>query len=184
MDNGAWTDLISNATMLKLEERGDLRRWLGELPGGARRVAAHVHKSTHHRCFNSIMGNALFCLAARAESNAQVYLPRRAATRERDHGPELDAVGGALGAVAEEQGGRGRNGAALTDEERDVAPWLILDDVVRLQVTVQLLRPLGEGLALFAEHDAVHRANSRVGSHLAKDLAFYAAVGKWASLRD
>ncbi|MFE7836510.1 hypothetical protein ACFU53_10770 [Streptomyces sp. NPDC057474] len=173
MDSGAWTDLISNATMLTTEERDDPRPWLGELPGGARHVAAYVHESTHHWCFNSIVGNALFALAARAESNAQAYLLRRAATPERDQSPELDAVGEALGAVVEEQGGLGCNGAPLTDEERDVDPWLVLDDVVRLQVTVRLLRPLAEGLALFAEHDAVPRVNSRVGSHLAKDLAFY-----------
>ncbi|MET9683365.1 hypothetical protein [Streptomyces coeruleorubidus] len=173
MDSGAWTDLISNATMLTTEERDDPRPWLGELPGGARHVAAYVHESTHHWCFNSIVGNALFALAARAESNAQVYLLRRVATPERDHSAELDAVGEALGAVVEEQGGRGRDGAPLSDEENDVTPWLILDDVVRLHVTVRLLRPLAEGLALFAEHDAVPRLNSRVGSHLAKDLAIY-----------
>ncbi|MGX1239592.1 hypothetical protein RKD46_000696 [Streptomyces pseudovenezuelae] len=173
MDSGVWTDLISNATMLTTEERDDPRPWLGELPGGARHVAAYVHESTHHWCFNSIVGNALFALAARAESNAQMYLLRRIATPDRDHSAELDAVGEALGEVVEEQGGRGRAGTPLSDEENDVTPWLILDDVVRLHVTVRLLRPLAEGLALFAEHDAVPRLNSRVGSHLAKDLAFY-----------
>lgn len=173
MDSGAWTDLISNATMLTTEDRDDPRPWLGELPGGARHAAAYVHESTHHWCFTSIVGNALFALAARAESNATVYLLRRVATPDRDRSAELDAVGEALGAVVEEQGGRGRNGAPLSDEERDVIPWQILDDVVRLHVTVRLLRPLAEGLALFAEHDAVPRLNSRVGSHLAKDLAFY-----------
>ncbi|WP_369275664.1 hypothetical protein AB5J55_42015 [Streptomyces sp. R11] len=173
MDNGAWTDLITNATMLTAEERDDPRPWLGELPGGSHDVAAYVHESTHHWCFNSRVGNALFTVAARADSNAQVYLLRRAASTWRDYSPELDAVGEALSDLVEERGGLGRNGRRLTAEDRVDAPWLILDDVLRFQVTIRLLRPLAEGLALFAEHDAVPRVNSRAGSHLAKDLAFY-----------
>ena len=48
----------------------------------------------------------------------------------------------------------------------------IKDDLVRLQVTQALLRPLAEGLALFAEYDAVSRTQSHSATPLPGTIAW------------
>jgi hypothetical protein len=74
----------------------------------------------------------------------------------QDWGPFLRAVVGDP---------RPRLGARLKSVREDLG-IAVHDDVIRIQAAMTLLRPLAEGLALFAEFDALSRTQSRAWSPL------------------
>ncbi|MFP3989470.1 hypothetical protein U9R90_18690 [Streptomyces sp. E11-3] len=136
-------------------------------------MSAYIHEWTHHWCFHSAVGNALVALAVRADGNAQVCLLRRVVSESAAESAELDVMARSFAELAEEFGGLGRRVPPLPPAELSEAEWAVLDAMVRFHIAVRLLRPLAEGLALFAEHDAVSRLQSRAASSLTWNLAFH-----------
>jgi hypothetical protein len=161
------TDLLSNATRIVMPGDEDPRPWLGVIATGNRQLLTFIHEMTHHWCFDSIVVNAQRMIATRAETNAVAL-----ATLSRDPdraGPDADTVPhdeepspeeairlwGAL--MRAMYGPPNRNNLIAAD---DLLINAVADDLIRLEVTQALFRPLAEGLALFAEYDAISRSQS------------------------
>jgi hypothetical protein len=110
----AWTDLITNSTLLSgvdvAESLSGLLGW-GRFP--KRALSAFLHESIHHWCFLSPLGSALSLLQLRAFRRAFAQMI-------------------------------GEGDADLFD---------VLRDVIKVETAIAFLRPLAEGLALFAEFD-------------------------------
>lgn len=162
----AWTDMLSNATSIAPDDAtDDPRPWLRDLPGGADHVGAFVHEFTHHWCFDSVVGAAVSTVARRAELTSFALLLSRSARTDDD----LDL----LRQLVEAMIGHPRDGLCGQDESRLRAA--LAGDVLRIETTLAMLRPIAEGLALFAEFDAVSRILSDAWSPLPPVLATYFA---------
>ncbi|MFD4504846.1 hypothetical protein [Streptomyces sp. NPDC058457] len=173
-DRGGVTDLFTNATRLVPPELEDPRHWLGPVgQGPPEQLLTYLHEATHHWCFRSAVGYSLLLLAARAGMNADALSalsedledPHRQtddiwADLSEDWGPVLRAVAGDP---------RGRLGSRLQSVRRELE-LAIVDDVLRIELVTALLRPLAEGLACFAEYDAVSRLESNSFSPLPMGL--------------
>ncbi|MFG2022147.1 hypothetical protein [Streptomyces sp. NPDC048825] len=176
-DRAGITDLFTNAVRLCPPEREDPRHWLGPIGHGPpEQLLTFLHEVTHHWCFRSDVGQALLFLAARADMNAHAL---SALSDDIDERPNNDVsddlwgefvrdLGPLLRAAVEDP--RSRLGSRLESVRNDLG-LAVHDDVIRIQVALALLRPLAEGLALFAEFDAISRIQSEVWSPLPYSVA-------------
>lgn len=195
MDGRGWTDIFTNATgIAPRPEEDDPRPWLG-VPESAPHVSTFLHEATHHWCFHSPVGNVLLGLIARAEANATLLLitrdrPRRAAkaTEALDLlGQFFEAVFGPTSTFPDPRslleasrspqlrphlGWRDLKLAEIV-ERRDELVEAVAEDLVRVETAISLLRPLAEGLAQFAQYDAVSRVGSSAWSPLQPALAMH-----------
>lgn len=171
-DGSGVTDWISNVTRIAPASGEDPRPWLTPIASGNDRLLTFVHEATHNWCFNSAVVHAQMYVAGRAELNATAYLmlqddPAEDAEASPTH--LLQLIGAMLRAAIEDP--RPRFGDRVA-EVRDQLGYYIHDDVIRLEVVNELFRPLAEGLALFAEYDAVSRLRSRAWSPLPTAIAW------------
>src|SRR5262249_45700435 len=125
----------------------------------------------HNWCFTSAVVHAQLHVAARAEINATTLV----ALGDGRVGQGGDSETETLGLFSEffhalGEDPRPRVGENI-QEVRDELSLAVHDDVIRLEVIQALLRPLAEGLALFAEYDAVSRAGSKAWSPLPMAVA-------------
>lgn len=156
----------------------DPRPWLTPVASGADRLLTFLHEATHNWCVNSAVVRAQLFVAGRAELNATAYLmlqdepdpADRAAPGGGSPGRALRLLGRAVRDLAGDP--RPRLGSALP-RVRDQLGLRVHDDVVRLEVATELFRPLAEGLAGFAEYDAVSRFSSRAWSPLPVAVAWH-----------
>lgn len=170
------TDLLSNATRIVAQPDEDPRPWLGAVPTvGSRQLLTFVHEATHNWCFSSAVGQAQVFIAQRAETNATLL-----GALWDDPDPSRDNVSlvnafahfGSMFRAGSMYGDkRGHFGGDL-DRVRGELAALIADDLLRLEVAEAILRPLAEGLALFAEYDAVSRGASTAWSPLPSTVAW------------
>ncbi|MBM2615640.1 hypothetical protein JIG36_08755 [Actinoplanes sp. LDG1-06] len=165
-DGSGVTDWISNVTRLTPDWAEDPRPWLTPIATGNGRLLTFLHEATHNWCFNSAVVHAQMYVAGRAEMNALVYLmlqddPEPGESSGPAH--DLRMFGQFIRDVSGDP--RRRLGERVA-EVRDRLGLHVHDDVVRLEVAGALLRPLAEGLALFAEYDAMSRLRSRAWSPL------------------
>jgi hypothetical protein len=163
-DGSGVTDLVSNATRLLPNALEDPRPWLSEVPSGNGRILTYLHELTHHWCFTSVLVNAQLHLISRAEVRGTVYtyLSGRV-TGNGDSEDDIGLLGSIMQGIFGQPAPLDLRGA---EQLRRQASGDIHDDVVRLEVVGSILRPLTEGLALFAEYDAVSRDDSDAWSPL------------------
>jgi hypothetical protein len=167
------TDLFSNATQIVPQREEDPRPWVGPVASGNERLLNFVHEATHRWCFSSAVYHAQIYLAGRANFNAMALIGLNGDSAQRisdgSQTPLVELFGEAFRQIlrAPQLGG----GKTL-DELREDLRYAILDDMVRLDVIQALYRPLAEGLALFAEYDALSRKGSRAWSPLPAAIAF------------
>jgi hypothetical protein len=165
------SDLLSNATRIVPQPDEDPRPWLGDVASGNGQLLTFIHEATHNWCFTSTVVHAQLHLAARAEINAAtlVALGDGRVRRGGDSEPgPLELFSELFHALSQDP--RPRVGENI-QRVRDQLSLAVHDDVIRLEVVQALLRPLAEGLALFAEYDAVSRANSKAWSPLPMAVA-------------
>ena len=176
-DGSGVTGWISDVTRTPPASGADPRPWLTPIASGNDRLLTFLHEATHNWCFNSAVVHAQMYVAGRAELNAMAYLvlqddpdpARRAAPGKASPTLMLQLLGQAARATVGDPRPRlGRTVRAV----RDQLGLHIHDDVVRLEVVNELFRPLAEGLALFAEYDAVSRFASRAWSPLPLAVAW------------
>jgi hypothetical protein len=163
------TDLFSNATRIVPQPDEDPRPWLGPVASGNPQVLTFIHEATHNWCFSSPVVQAQLHLATRAAINSTAWIalcdPPDDETAEDQSSPaRFLALSGEIyralhGDPRPQLGGR-------LEQVRDDLSAAVHDDLIRLEVIEALLRPLAEGLALFAEYDALSRPESKGGSPL------------------
>jgi hypothetical protein len=176
-DGSGVTDWISNVTRITPVSGEDPRPWLTPIASGNDRLLTFLHEATHNWCFNSAVVHAQLYVAGRAELNAMAYLmlqdepdpAQRAARGKASPTLMLQLLGQAVRALVGDP--RPRLGGTVRTV-RDQLGLHIHDDVIRLEVVSELFRPLAEGLALFAEYDAVSRFSSRAWSPLPLAVAW------------
>jgi hypothetical protein len=170
-DGSGVTEWISNVTRITPTSGEDPRPWLTPIASGNDRLLTFLHEATHNWCFNSAVVHAQIYVAGRAELNAMAYLmlqdePDPADLAEPGEASPtlmLRLLGQAIRAMVGDP--RPSLGGEV-ESVRDQLGLHIHDDVIRLEVVNELFRPLAEGLALFAEYDAVSRFRSRAWSPL------------------
>ncbi|MCQ4211731.1 hypothetical protein [Streptomyces longispororuber] len=181
-DRAGVTDLFTNAVRLAPAEKEDPRHWLGPVGHGPpEQLLTFLHEVTHHWCFSSDVGQALLFLAARADMNAHALSALSDDIDEHpsdDEHPGDDDPEGLWREYARDLGPllrglvgdpRSRLGSRL-ESARESLALAVHDDVTRIQVAQAVLRPLAEGLALFAEFDAISRPQSEAWSPLPYSL--------------
>jgi len=167
------TDLLSGATRVVPLDEEDPRPWLQAVPAGVKQLLTFIHEVTHHWCFNSGVVNALQHVSTRLEINTAVFL-----ALGKDPAPQLEKGSVQWFVCTFGQLERAIHGDRRVTSAQQMRAWrsellaAIKDDLVRLQVTQALLRPLAEGLALFAEYDATSRALSRSATPLPWAIAW------------
>ncbi len=166
------TDLLSNATRIVLQPDEDPRPWLGPVASGTRQLLTFMHEATHNWCFSSPVVQAQLHVATRAAINSQAWT----ALSDPDDAVDQNSPAAALGVGgrilrALHGDPRPQLGKRL-QQVRDGLSAAIHDDLIRLEVMEALLRPLAEGLALFAEYDSVTRLGSKAASPLPTSVAF------------
>jgi hypothetical protein len=169
-------DLLTNlATIAPDHFLDEFEQWLGCGTAPPDRLPAFLHEATHHWCFYTPVGSALALLglrirrqllrlavAAGDQSDAALLqaLNRKPKVRElllkRTQGDASDAA--LLGALRDNPV---LERILLRSKDDDLAARL-LDDLVRFNTGVTILRPLAEGLATFAEFDVSSKFGSRV----------------------
>lgn len=167
----SWTDLISNATFISHGDADDPRPWLKEVPGGAQDVGPFIHELVHHWCFDSVVGAALSTVAHRAMLTAHALVVQRPSNVSPPQMGEdvLADLRAALLAV------NGPPQAGMINTEPAALKRSLVGDIVRMEIATAMLRPFAEGLALFAEFDAVSRVSSDAWSPLPVVLSTYFA---------
>lgn len=119
---------------------------LGDMP--FRTLGPFLHESTHFWCNNSPVGIVLAALEMRAMRSAF------------DLACRFDLDPNSTAPLPTEIGD--------TDEY-----WQLVDDVVRLETTKRMLRPVSEGLALFMEHNAFLGDSQVLSEPMALALPLY-----------
>ncbi len=165
------TDLLSNATRIVLQPDEDPRPWLGPVASGTRQLLTFMHEATHNWCFSSPVVQAQLHVATRAAINSDAWI----ALSDPDDAVDQNspaAVLGVSGRIFRALHGdpRPQLGKRL-QQVRDDLSAAVHDDLIRLEVMEALMRPLAEGLALFAEYDAVTRLGSKASSPLPHSVA-------------
>jgi hypothetical protein len=133
-DNGSsafarsFTDPLSNLVFLSSLNVGRHIQQIQDKDLPPESLPAFMHEATHHWCARSPVGLAEMLLFFRA---------RRAALR-----------------YSQQTRAAGTEDAIEQFHKRRDAEWTVLDAVARYEFSQGLMRPLSEGLALFAEHDA------------------------------
>jgi hypothetical protein len=162
-DGSGRTEWLSNVTRIMPDSGDDPRPWLTPVASGNDRLLTFLHEATHNWCFSSTVIQAQVCLVGRAQINALAYSMLEDDPEKIGDGTAgfLRDVGVLLRAIDGDP--RGRFGDDLAEVRQRLATH-VFDDVLRLEVLDTLFRPLSEGLALFAEYDAVSRLQSRATS--------------------
>lgn len=125
-ESHGYTDLVTNHVLLSGLQIDHYVRRLGDRSIEISPVVAtFLHESTHHWCFDSLVGGTIAMLELQAMRHATVS--RCATHKEQYH---------------------------------------VFDCLLRARVASNLLRPLAEGLALFAEYDAVPGASPQISTPL------------------
>lgn len=106
-----------------------------------------IHETTHHWCFTSYVGNALFM------ANTRAWLR----VRELNNTQEDETIDEATKLANKLAGGT---------PEAEAARWDIYTDHTRYVSLQKILQPLIEGLALFAEYDSYPTATESIPKHL------------------
>ena len=166
------TDLLSNATRIVPQPDEDPRPWLGDVASGNGQLLTFMHEATHNWCFSSAVVHAQLHVATRAQINANAYVALsddRLARRSDSSPDDLARFAGVFhGLTADPRPELGKD----VDSVRHQLGLAVHDDVIRLEVIQALFRPLTEGLALFAEYDAMSRAWSKAWSPLPVAVAW------------
>lgn len=173
------TDLLSNATRIVMPGDEDPRPWLGVIATGNRQLLTFIHEMTHNWCFDSIVVNAQRMIAMRAQTNALALatLSRDpelagpdAGSMHRDGDPPPEESIRLMGALMRAMHGPPSPNNLIAAD--DLLINAVADDLIRLEVTQALFRPLAEGLALFAEYDAISRLKSSAWSPVPTAVAW------------
>jgi hypothetical protein len=165
------TDLLSNATRIVPQPDEDPRPWLGDVASGNGHLLTFVHEATHNWCFTSAVVHAQLHLAARAEINA-ITLVALGDSPVNQGGTSKSDMLGAYSELLRSIAGDPRSRIGDVQAARDILKSELIDDVVRLEWVQALLRPLAEGLALFAEYDALPGPKSKTWSPLPTAVAW------------
>jgi hypothetical protein len=123
----AFTNPLSNVVVLSAFNMGEGMDTAGRRKLPLRCAPQFLHEVTHHWCFDSPVGLVLTLLQMRARRRALAMIQAESLAQ--------------VGELASE---------SSSDDVYD-----ILEDVIRVDATLEIMRPLSEGLALFAEHDLV-----------------------------
>jgi hypothetical protein len=135
----AWTDLVSNSTVIPaIDLKKHFEQYYETESFPIECLDSLLHEAVHHWCFHSIVGSALATLHFRAHT---AIMDKRLFLESRDHRRQLSEY------------------------------------IFRFEVAQMLLRPIAEGLALFAEYDvepmpqtrAVSRPMSLIYKHFTAD---------------
>ncbi len=127
-----------------------------------------MHEMTHHWCFNSPVGYTLAYLQLRARRKA-ISIVNISSTElsEKDLHVLLLLHQSIVGIENESR-------KLFIEQE-------VTEDVLRYETTLAVLRPIAEGIALFAEFDVVSRSSSVRSTVLNRVFSFFALDGKVGS---
>ncbi|MEM7116337.1 MAG: hypothetical protein AAF614_28135 [Chloroflexota bacterium] len=159
----SWVNLVNNQTYLSdielvkyIQDIWD-RGGIGGLPNAL--LLPFLHEATHHRCFQSPVGFVLAVLELRARRKA---LSKIAKWTVDEPGNEVEFLAKFIDLIDQ----------AFDYAEKDYTDIEIAEDVLRYEIAQTLLRPMAEGLALFAEFDIVSRLQSKVQSNVLTQATF------------